>query len=158
MNINATLVGQMITFALFVWFTMKFIWPPITKAIKERQKKIADGLAAAQQGKRDLELAERHVRKIIDEAKLEASHVMERAHEYANQCIKDAKEAALEESQRILARANEKINQQLNQARQSLSHEVASLALVGAEKILGKEVNAETHQASLQQLAKELVT
>lgn len=157
MNINATLIGQMITFAVFVWFTMKFIWPPITRAIKERQQKIADGLAAAQQGKRDLDLAERRAKEIIDGAKLEASHVLERAHERANQSMKDAKDSALAESQRILARAGAQIDQEINQAREALSQEVATLAVTGAEKILDREVDAKAHEAALQQLAKELV-
>jgi F-type H+-transporting ATPase subunit b len=156
MEINATLLGQMITFILFVLFTMKFVWPPIKKAMLERQKNIAEGLQAAEQGRRELELAQRKFKKVIDDAKLEASHILERANERAVQVVEEAKEFARQESQRLLAQANVAIEQDIQNARSVLRQEVASLVIKGAEQILRQEVNSVTHHQLLEELASSL--
>ena len=156
MNINATLIGQIITFAIFIWFTMRYVWPPIKKAMRDREKNISDGLQAAEQGHRDLELAQRKSKKIIADAKLEASHVLERANERASQSIEEAKENARIEGQRLLDNAKIEVDQQFNQARDQLRNEVVNLALSGAEKVLEKEINKSTHEKLLQELAGDL--
>jgi F-type H+-transporting ATPase subunit b len=156
MNINATLIGQIITFAIFIWFTMRYVWPPIKKAMRDREKNIADGLQAAEQGHRDLELAQRKSKQIISDAKLEASHVLERANERASQTVEEAKEGARVEGQRLLDNAKTEIEQQFNQARDQLQNEVVNIALSGAEKILEKEVDKASHEKLLQELASDL--
>lgn len=156
MNINATLIGQIITFAIFIWFTMRYVWPPIKKAMHDREKNISDGLQAAEQGHRDLELAQRKSKKIIADAKLEASHVLERANERASQVVEEAKEGARIEGQRLLDNAKAEVDQQFTQARDQLRKEVASIALGGAEKILEKEIDKSAHQKLLHELASDL--
>lgn len=156
MTINATLLGQIITFAIFVWFTMRYVWPPIKKAMHERQKKISNGLQAAEQGHRDLELAQRHAKKMIGDAKLDASHILERANERAAQVVEEAKEKARVESQRMLDNAELEIIQQSNGAREKLRQDVATIALAGAEKILNKEVDQKAHEKMLTELAANL--
>ncbi|MAZ78065.1 MAG: F0F1 ATP synthase subunit B [Legionellaceae bacterium] len=156
MNINATLIGQIITFAIFIWFTMRYVWPPIKKAMRDREKNIANGLQAAEQGRRDLELAQRKSKQIIADAKLEASHVLERANERALQVVEEAKEEARVEGQRLLDNAKTEVEQQFNQARDQLRHEVVDIALSGAEKILEKEVDKASHKKFLQELAGDL--
>ncbi|MEM9242442.1 MAG: F0F1 ATP synthase subunit B [Pseudomonadota bacterium] len=156
MNINATLLGQMITFAVFIWFTVKFIWPPMIKAMKERQRKIADGLAESDRGRRELELADRQVKTMINDAKLEASHILEHANERAVQVIEEAKEQARHESQRLVDQAAIQIEQQTNSAREKLRAEVADIAVLGAGKVLGKAIDANAHADILDQLASEL--
>ena len=156
MNINATLIGQIITFAIFIWFTMRYVWPPIKKAMRDREKNIANGLQAAEQGRRDLELAQRKSKQIIADAKLEASHVLERANERALQVLEEAKEEARVEGQRLLDNAKTEVEQQFDQARDQLRHEVVDIALSGAEKILEKEVDKASHKKFLQELAGDL--
>lgn len=156
MNINATLIGQIITFAIFIWFTMRYVWPPIKKAMRDREKNIANGLQAAEQGRRDLELAQRKSKQIIADAKLEASHVLERANERALQVVEEAKEEARVEGQRLLDNAKTEVEQQFNQARDQLRHEVVDIALSGAEKILEKEVDKTSHKKFLQELVGDL--
>jgi F-type H+-transporting ATPase subunit b len=156
MNINATLFGQMITFAIFIWFTMKYVWPPIVKAMQERQKTISDGLQAAEEGQRKLELAERQVGNLISDAKLEGAHIVERANERAIQIIEAAKEQARQESKLLLKNAQSDIQQQAYQARETLRQQVVSIALVGAEKVLDKEVDQAAHNQVLKALIEEL--
>jgi F-type H+-transporting ATPase subunit b len=156
MEINATLLGQIITFIIFVLFTMKYVWPPIKKAMHERQKTIAHGLQAAEQGKRDLELAQRKFKQMIADAKLEASHILERANERAAQVVEDAKEDARKESQRLLSQAQVMIKQDIENARSELRREVATLIVRGTEKILQKEINQQVHHQLLEELASGL--
>lgn len=156
MNFNATLIGQSITFVFFVWFCMKFVWPPIMNALDTRKKQIADGLAAADRGKHELELAARRAGDNLRNAKAQAAEVIAQAEKRAAQIVEDAKLAAKEEGERQLAAAQANIEQETNRARESLREKVAGLAVAGAEKILRREVNAQTHAELLGQLKAEL--
>lgn len=156
MNINLTLLGQMLTFIVFIWFTMRYVWPPITKAMHERQKRIADGLAAAERGQRDLELAQHKTVELMRDAKLEASQVVEQANKRALQIVEEAKEQARQESQQILARAQTEVEQMVMAAKDSLRKEMAELVVAGAEKIIRKEIDPSVHHKMLSELATEL--
>ena len=156
MNFNATLIGQSITFIIFVWFCMKFVWPPIMNALETRKKQIADGLAAADRGKHELELAAKKAGDNMRDAKAQAAEVIALAEKRAAQIIEEAKMAAKEEGDRQLAAAQANIEQEANRARESLREQVAALAVAGAEKILRREVNAQTHADLLGQLKAEL--
>ena len=156
MNINLTLIGQSITFALFVWFCFKFVWPPLVTALAERNKKIADGLAAAERGQHEQELAEKRAAEHIKEAKTQASEIITLAQKRAKEIEEAAKVDARTEAERIKAGANAEIEQEVNRAREHLRKEVVVLAMAGAEKVLQREVNAETHASALQDLAAQL--
>ena len=156
MDINLTLIGQAIAFALFVWFCMKFVWPPITAALAERQKKIAEGLNAADKAQRDLEAAHAAVAAELKSAKAEAAVLIEQATRRGNQIVEEAKAQAQVEADRVKAQGLAQLEQDVVSAKDSLRAQVAALAVAGAEKILGAEVNAEKHAALLQQLATEL--
>lgn len=156
MNINLTLFGQMLTFAIFVLFCMKYVWPPIQAAMAERQKKIADGLEAADRASRDLDLAQEKVAEQLREAKVQASAIIEQANKRASQIVEDAKTQARDEGDRLKAAAQTEIEQEANRAREVLRFEVARLAISGAEKVLESSVNAEAHVDMLAKLAAEL--
>lgn len=141
MNINLTLFGEMITFAVFVWFTMRFVWPPLMKAMEERREKIAAGLAAAEKAKRDLELASHKITEILTEAKAQAAQMIEQAHHRANHIIEEAKGAARKEGERLLVIAKEDIEREFHAARETLMKEISSLVMTGAEKVLQQEVS-----------------
>ncbi len=151
-----TLVGQTIAFAFFVWFCMKFVWPPVTAAMAERQKKIADGLDAADRAGRDLELAQAKVADQMREAKQQAAAIIDQANKRAAQIVEEAKQQAREEGERLKAAAQAEILQEANRAREKLRYDVARLAVVGAEKVLKKSVNADAHVDMLADLAAEL--
>jgi|TARA_B100001079_G_scaffold113064_2_gene97248 F-type H+-transporting ATPase subunit b len=155
-GINATLIGQMITFALLVWFTMKFVWPPLTAAMKERQHKIAEGLAAAERGVHEKVLAENKATEILKEAKAQSSEILGRAEKRSSEIVDEAKGEAREEGERILAHARSEVEQEMNKAREALRAEVAVLAVAGAEQILAKEVDAAAHSDLLNNLARQL--
>ncbi|HQV79400.1 MAG: F0F1 ATP synthase subunit B [Agitococcus sp.] len=156
MNINATLLGQAISFAIFVYFCMKFVWPPLTKALADRQKKIADGLNAASKAQDDLKTAQEQVAQELKAAKEQTAQLLEQANRRASQLVEEAKAQAQAESERVKAQAREQIEQESNRARDVLRAQVAALAIAGAEKILQAEVNAAAHAAMLNQLATEL--
>ena len=156
MNINLTLIGQSITFALFVWFCMKFIWPPVMGALEARRKEIADGLAAAERGQHEQELAEKRAAEHIKDAKGQASDIIAQAQKRANEIVDEAKGDARTEAERIKAGADAEIEQEINRAREHLRQEVVTLAISGAEKILKKEVNKDAHASSLNELATQL--
>lgn len=156
MNFNATLIGQSITFIIFVWFCMKYIWPPLMTALEERKVRIADGLAAAERGQKDLELAQSKVSDNLKEAKVQAQDIINQAHKRANEMVDEAKEAAREEAEKIKAAATSDIEQQVNSAREHLRKEVSVIALSGAEQILQREVNAETHGKVLDDLMAQI--
>jgi F-type H+-transporting ATPase subunit b len=155
-NINATLLGQMITFAVFVWFTMRFVWPLLMQAIEERQAKIADGLAAAEKGRHELELAEVRAKELLRERKQHAAEIVAHAQKRANEIIEEAKISARTESERILGSARAQISQDLQEARDKLQREVGQLAIAAAEQILMREVGAEAHQEILSKLSMQL--
>jgi F-type H+-transporting ATPase subunit b len=145
MNFNATLIGQSITFIVFVWFCMKYVWPPLMAALEERKAKIADGLAAAERGQKDLELAQSKVSDNLKEAKAQAQDIINQAQKRANEMVDEAKGIAREEAEKIKNAATADIDQQINSAREQLRKEVSSIAISGAEKILKREINAEAH-------------
>lgn len=156
MDINATLLGQAITFAILVWFTMRFVWPPLTQAMAERAKKIADGLAAAEKGRHDLELAENRAKAVLREGHQKAQEAVTYAQKRADEMVEEAKANARVEAERIIASAQDQIAQEIQQARESLQREVARLALAGAEQVLLREVDAVAHKAFLDKLAARL--
>jgi F-type H+-transporting ATPase subunit b len=156
MNFNATLIGQMITFAVFVWFCMKYIWPPLMAALDERNARIADGLAAAQRGQQDLEDAKAKVGESLIEAKQQAQEIINQAQKRANEIVDEAKDIAREEADKIKAAATADIDQQVNSAREHLRKEVSSIALAGAEQILKREVDAKAHAAVLDELVAQI--
>ena len=156
MNINLTLIGQMVAFVAFVWFCMKFVWPPILAAMKEREDKIADGLAAADRASHDLELAQEKAVERLKEAKHEAASIVESANKRANQIIEEAKVAAQTEAERVKTSARAEIEQETNRAREALRGQVATLSLVGAEKVLGATIDRDAHSELVDKLAAEL--
>ncbi len=156
MNLNLTLFAQAIVFAAFIWFTVKFIWPYMLRAIETRQKTIADGLAAAEQGKRSLELSSRQADESISQARSRAAEVLAQAEKRAAQMIEEARNAAKEEGNREKAAAKAEIEQQVTRAREQLRDQVASLAVAGAEKILRREVDAKAHGELLDAIKRQL--
>lgn len=156
MNINLTMLAQAVAFALFIWFTVKFIWPPMIRAIEGRQKQIADGLAAAERGKHELELAGRRAADVLKDAKHQASDIITQAEKRAAQIIEEAKGQAKVEGERMITGAKAEIEQEVFRAKETLRNQVAALAVAGAEKILRREVDAKTHAALLIQLKAEL--
>jgi len=156
MNFNATLPGQAIAFAIFVWFCMKYVWPPLIAAMKDRQKKIADGLQDADMAAKDLELAQEKAAEILREAKLQAAGLIEQANKRAAQLVDEGKEHARLEGDRLKQAAEGEIEQEVNRAKESLRTQVAGLAVMGAEKILGATVDQKAHNKMLDQLASEL--
>ncbi len=157
MNINATLFGQMLTFIILVWFTMKFVWPPIMRALDERAKKIADGLAAAERGRQDLASAEQRAAQIERDARARAQELIAAAEKRAAGIVDEAKVQAKAEGDRIVAGAKAEIDQEAQRTKDELRRQVAGLAVAGAEKILRREVDARTHAELLVGLERELV-
>jgi len=155
-NINATLIGQMLTFALFVWFTMKFIWPPVIQAMAERKKKIADGLAAAERGVHELEVAHRKVHDLLSDAKVQAAGLVEQANKRAARVIEEAKNDARTEGERIIVLAREEVQRELQQAREQLRQEVAQIAVASAEKILQQEITSTVDSAIIDKMIADL--
>ncbi|MEJ2060046.1 MAG: F0F1 ATP synthase subunit B [Gammaproteobacteria bacterium] len=156
MNINATLIGQSIAFFVFVWFVMTYVWPPIMKALNERKKQIADGLAAAERGKHEQELAKKHALEELHAAKQQAAEIISQAQKRASEVVEEAKQQARSEGDRLKAAAQAEIDQEINRAREQLRGQVASLAVVGAERVLKKEIDAKAHQQVLDDLVAQL--
>lgn len=156
MNINFTLFAQAISFAAFIWFTVRFIWPPLLAAIEERQAKIAEGLAAADQGSRSLEEAQVRIQTMVDEARGQARQILDQAQVRANGIIEEARTTADQERERIIASAKAEVDQQVNRARDELRGQVAAIAVAGAEKILAREIDTRTHQDLLNKLAAQI--
>ena len=156
MNINVTLVAQALTFALFIWFTVKLVWPFMLRAIEARQKTIADGLAAAEQGRRSLELSTRQAEDAVSEARARAAEILAQAEKRGAQLIDEARSAAKDEGAREKAAAQAEIDQALTRAREQLRDRVASLAVAGAEKILRREVDAKAHADLLESIKTQL--
>lgn len=156
MNINLTLFGQTFAFAMFVWFCMKFVWPPITKAMQERQKKIAEGLDAAGRAQQDLKLAQEKVTNTLRETKGQAALILEQANKQANAIVEEAKLQARAEGERLVAGAHAEIENEVNRAKDQLRTQVAALAVLGAEKILESRVDAKAHNDLVDKLASQL--
>ena len=156
MNFNFTLVGQLLAFILFVWFCMKYVWPPMLKILEEREKEIADGLNAASEGRRELEEANARKEEILGEAKKEAADLVSQASQRANQLVEEAKTSAQEEAEKIKVSAQNDIEQSAKRAREELRSEVATLAVAGAEKILNSEIDEKKNSELIDELTKEL--
>ena len=156
MNLNLTLIAQVVSFTAFIWFTVKFVWPHMLRAIETRQKTIADGLAAAEQGRRSLELSTRQSDDAIKEARARAQEIIGQAEKRAAQLVDEARNAAKEEGNREKAAAKAEIAQEVTRAREQLRDRVASLAVAGAEKILRREVDAKAHGDLLESIKRQL--
>lgn len=156
MNINLTLIAQAIMFAIFIWFTARFIWPPLMNAVERRQKTIADGLAAAEQGNRSLKEAEVRVQTIEREARAKAQAIMADTEKRATAMIEEAKVQAKTEGGRLLAAAKAEVGQEIERAKSTLREQVANLAVIGAEQILKREVNSGAHAEMLNRLKAQL--
>ncbi len=156
MSINATLLAQMVVFALLIWFTMSFVWPMLLKQMQLRETRIADGLAAADKGQRSLEDAELKTSEMLHEGRDKAQEFVAQAQKRSDDIVEDAKAKAREEGERLIVLARSQIEQERNLARDELRGEVAALAIKGAEQILLREVNAQIHGETLDKLAAEL--
>jgi F-type H+-transporting ATPase subunit b len=156
MEFNATLIGEMIAFAILIWFSVQFIWPHINNAIEERQKKIADGLAAAEKARAELKDADARVADEIKKARVQASEIIDKAQQQANQILDKARADAVADINRQKAMAQEEIASMAERARVELREQVGSLAIKGAEKIVQREIDASTHKALLDQLAADI--
>ena len=156
MNLNLTLFAQAATFALFIWFTVKFVWPPLLRAIEARQKTIADGLAEAERGRSSLADAQKQTDVLLKEARERAHEIVVAAEKAASQRIEESKAQAKTEGERLVAAAHSQIQQEVQSAKQQLREQVANLAVAGAEKILRREVDAKAHADMLNQLKAQL--
>lgn len=156
MNLNATLIGQSIAFLFFVWFCMKYVWPPLTKMLDERQQKIADGLVAAARAEKDLAKAHDQVAELLKEARAEAQSIIDQANRRAGLIVDEAKIQARDEGDRLKAAAMAEITQETNRAREVLRAQVATLAVAGAERILGEHLDEAANSRLVNDLAAEL--
>ena len=151
-----TLVVQMLVFAGFVWFTMKFVWPPLSKALDDRQAKIAEGLAAAERGRHELELAQKHIKEELKQAKTQASELIEKASKQSALLIEEARSEAKESAARVLKQAEEQIGLEIQRAQQKLREELASLVLVGMEKVMQGTLSDSAKKQAVDQLINEI--
>jgi F-type H+-transporting ATPase subunit b len=156
MNINLTLFLQMISFAVFVWFCMKFVWPPIVGALAERKNKIAEGLAAAERGHQDQQLGQQRAKELMIEAKNQAGDIVAQAQKRAAEIVEEAKVGARAEGERLITAAKAEIDQETNRAREALRGRVADLAIAAAAKILDKEIDASAHKALVESFARQI--
>lgn len=156
MNVTATLIGQMLTFAVLVWFVNRFLWGPLTQMMEDRKKRIADGLAAAERGKHEQELAEKRAAEVIHEAKEQAAGIIAQAQKRSTEIVEEAKDNARAESERIITAAHAEIDQEVNRAKEQLREQVAGLAVAGASRVLKREVDTSAHQQMLEDLVAEI--
>ncbi|RUO80973.1 F0F1 ATP synthase subunit B [Idiomarina tyrosinivorans] len=156
MNINATLIGQTIAFIVFVWFCMKFVWPPIMKAIEERQKKIADGLAAGERAEKDLEQAQQAISEQLAEAKAEAARLIDQAKKRGSKIVEEETQKGNAEREKIIASGYAEVESERNRIREELRKQLAVLAISGAEKIIEREIDKQAHNDIIEKLAAEL--
>jgi len=156
LDINLTLIGQTIAMIVFVWFCMKFIWPPILAALEERQQQIEEGLAAADLSQEKLVAAEAKADSIVDEARKQATGILDQAHARANEIVAEGKTDGVKERERQLMAAKAEIEQEANRAREELRGQVSAIAIASAEKILNREIDGKTHEDILGKLAQEL--
>jgi len=156
MNINLTLFLQMISFAFFVWFCMKFVWPPIVNALAERKTKIAEGLAAAERGHQEQQLGQQRAKELMVDAKKHAGDIVAQAQKRAAEIVDEAKVAARAEGERLVTAAKAEIDQEINRAREEIRSKVAELALAAASKIMEKEIDANAHKALVESFVKQI--
>ena len=156
MNPNATLIGQLIAFVVFVWFCMKYVWPPLLEAIEKRQKEIADGLAKSERGQKELELAQNSATEQLKQAKTQAAEIIEQAKKRASQIVDEETQKGHAEREKIIAQGQSEIDAERNRAKEELRKQVAALAVNGAEKILAREIDATAHSDIVEKLVAEL--
>lgn len=156
MNFNLTLIGQMISFGVFVWFTMTYVWTPIMTALQDRKAKIAEGLAAAERGHQEKARGEQLAQDKLKDAKAQATEILGQANKRASEIIEEAKADARTEGQRLILSAQAEIEHETNRAREELRQKVATLAVAAAEKILKKEIDARAHQAIVDDFARQI--
>ncbi len=156
MSINVTMIGQLIAFALFVWFTKAYVWPPLAQAMRERQQRIADGLAAGERGAAELEKAREENERVLAEARQKASEILAQANKRSSELVEEAREEARREGERLIESARNEIAQEVTRARQELRKEVADIAALGAGRILGREIDAKTHKSLIDDLVAEI--
>lgn len=156
MNINATLIGQLVAFAVFVWFCMKFVWPPLMQAIEQRQKDIQDGLAKSERGQKELELAQKNATEQLKEAKTQAADIIEQAKKRASQIVDEETQKGHAEREKIIAQGYSEVEAERNRAKEELRQQVSVLAVAGAEKILAREIDAAAQSDIVEKLVAEL--
>ncbi|OHV08885.1 F0F1 ATP synthase subunit B [Kushneria phosphatilytica] len=156
MNLNLTLIGQSIAFLVFVWFCMKYVWPPITKALEERRNKIEEDLASADRARQEMERVNEESERILRESREEASRILEQTRSRADRMIEEARDDAKTEGQRMIDQAKSEIDMEIQRAREDLRQQVAALAVTGAERILETEIDENRHREMLDKLAAEL--
>jgi F-type H+-transporting ATPase subunit b len=156
LDINLTLIGQTVAMIVFVWFCMKFIWPPILNAIEERQEQIAEGLAAAEKGQDKLLQAQAEAEEIVADARKQATSILDQAHARANEIVAEGKSDGVKERERQLTAAKAEIEQEVNKAREELRGQVSAIAIASAEKILRREIDDKAHEDILGKLAQEI--
>lgn len=156
MNINATLIGQAISFAIFVWFCMKYVWPPLTAAMQERQKQLSDGLLNAEKAQAELDRVKEQMVGELNQAKQQAAALIDQANKRASQIVEDAKDVAIKEGERLKQAAQAEIEQEINRAKETLRKQVSQLAIAGAEKILERSIDQNVHSDIVNKLAVEL--
>jgi F-type H+-transporting ATPase subunit b len=155
-NITATLFAQIVAFALLIWFINKVLWGPVTKMMADRQKRIADGLAAADKGKHEMELAEERAKELLRDAKNQAGEIIAQAEKRGNEIIEESKQAARTEGERIKTTAQAELDQEVNRAREQLRSQVAGIAVAGAQRILNREIDAKAHSDLLKDLVAQI--
>ena len=156
MNITVTLIGQMAAFVLLIWFVNKVLWGPLNNLLSERQKRIAEGLAAAEKGKHELELSEKRAKELLHDAKAQAAEIIAQSEKRASEIVEEAKADARTEGERLIAAARAEIDQEANRAREQLRGQVAALAVAGAERILQREIDEKAHADLLQDLVSRI--
>lgn len=156
MNINATLIGQAIVFLVLIWFSVKFIWPPLLKAVEDRQKRIADGLAAAERGQKELQQSHGEAAVIVTEAREKALKIVDQANRRSNEIIEEARATAITEGQRLVGDARQEVTLEQARARDALRKDVASLAVAGASRLLEREIDPKAHADLIEKLAREI--
>jgi F-type H+-transporting ATPase subunit b len=156
MDINATLIGQMLVFGILIWFSVKFIWPPLMQMIEDRQKKIAEGLAAAERGQSELSSAHGQAQAIVNEAREKAVKIVDQAGKRSNELVEEARGTAIAEGQRLIGDAKQEITLEQSRARDALRKDVAQLAVAGASRLLQREIDPKAHADLIEQLAREI--
>lgn len=156
MNITATLIAQMIAFVALIWFVNKLLWGPVTKMMTDRQKRIADGLAAADKGQHELVRAEEHAKELVREAKAQAGEIIAQAEKRGGEIVEEAKQGARTEAERLLLAAKAEIDQEVNRAKEQLRGQVVSVSVAGAQRILGREIDAKAHGDLLKDLVAQI--
>ena len=156
MNFNATLIGQSITFIIFVWFCMRFVWPPIMHALQQRKEKVAEGLAAGERGKQDLELARKKALETLHEAKQQAAEIISRAEKRGAEIVEEAKHEAVEEADRVKVAAQQALEQEVNRAKETLRSQVVDIATAGAGRILKRELDATANDELIKDLVAQI--